>query len=93
MRTQPNSTLIEGIVTDIRADDGGIGYEVSLSTKANVSREKQRDFIRPAPGREIKLFCLEAPGEVRVGDLVRAQAELLGGPKGQRVVLQEIEKL
>jgi len=84
--------MLEGQVTGIQEDDGGIGFQLSLAVRANASPSAARDFVRAKPGETVRLFCLEAPEGVRVGDTVRVQAELLAGPGGGRVVLQQVEK-
>jgi hypothetical protein len=92
MRVKPNRTELEGIVTDIHADAGGIGFELSLEVAANSSQAATSDFIRAKPGETVQLFCLKAPTGVEIGDEVRVEAELLAGPGGGRIVLQRAEK-
>lgn len=92
MRALPNRTDLEGEITGIHADEGGAGFQISLAVKVNASPSADRDFVRAKEGDTVQLFCLEAPAEVRVGDHVRVRAELLAGPGGGRVVMQEMEK-
>jgi hypothetical protein len=92
MRAMPNRTDLEGEVTGIQADDGGSGFQISLAVSTNASPSPDRDFVRAKAGDTVLLFCLEAPADVQVGDHVRVRAELLAGPGGGRVVMQEMEK-
>ncbi len=92
MQIKPNQTILEGKVTSIRPHHEGWGADVDLEVLRNVSPSAEEDFLNPRPGQTITTFTAE-PGKLVVGNLVRAQATLLGGPHGERAVLQEVEPL
>ena len=83
---------MEGAVTAIRPAKDGVGHEFEIEVHRNLSQGKDDDFIQPATGQPLQLFAAEEP-DARIGDLVRVQARLLGGPFGQRTVVERVEPL
>ena len=90
MQTKPNQTVIEGTVRAIRPDPGGYGSNVEIEVSGNVSPVKDADFLKPQRGDRLALFTAEAP-VAEVGQRVRVQARLLGGPFGERRILEHLE--
>jgi acyl-coenzyme A thioesterase PaaI-like protein len=90
MKAKPNQTLLEGTVRAIHPDAGGYGSNVEIEVSRNLSRVADADFLRPRRGDRLTLFTAEAP-PVEVGQRVRVQARLLGGPFGERRILEHLE--
>ncbi len=92
MLAKPNRTVIEGAVRAIRPAKGGVGHDFEIEVRRNLSLGTQEDFIQPAVGQSLHLFAAEQPNAA-IGDLVRVQARLLGGPFGERTVVERVEPL
>lgn len=92
MLTKPNQTLVVARVEAIRPDPGGWGTEVVLRVQANESHAAESDFLRPAPGSTLRVFAA-APGELQVGDGVRAALRLQADAFGGRTVLERFDPL
>lgn len=90
MMLKPNHTNIEGKVRAITPAADGVGHEVDLEVCRNLSDGREDDFLQPAKGEMLQLFASLPPAAV-VGDLVNARARVLGGPTGERVILEKIE--
>jgi hypothetical protein len=92
MLAKPNRTIIEGAVRAIKPAKDGVGHDFEIAVHRNLSLGHQEDFIQPVEGHSLHLFAAEQPN-VAVGDLVRVQARLLGGPFGERTVVERVEPL
>lgn len=92
MKVKPNLTVIEGVIRAIRPDPGGYGLNVEIEVSRNVSPAEGEDFLKPKPGELLALFTPEAPS-AKAGQRVRVQARLLGGPFGQRSILDQLEAI
>jgi hypothetical protein len=90
MKAKPNQTLLEGTVRAIRPDPGGYGSNVEIEVSGNLSPVADADFLKPQPGDRLTLFTAEAPS-AEAGQRVRVQARLLGGPFGERRILEHLE--
>lgn len=97
MKSAPNATLVTGLVRrcDLAAD--GFGGELEIEVTANETPDPKADFIRPELGKPQRAFYGElskrADAEALVGRRVRLRLTFLGGPKGGRVVVQNLETL
>jgi hypothetical protein len=89
MRVKPNRTRVEAQVENIRPNEGGLVVDIELKVIRNDS-EPASDFLRPAEGAFLTAFASERPA-VKVGDVVKVDAMLLAGPRGQRMVVQALE--
>jgi hypothetical protein len=92
MLAKPNKTVIEGAVRAIKPAKDGVGHDFEIEVYRNLSLGHEEDFIQPAEGQSLHLFAAEQPNAA-IGDLVRVQARLLGGPFGERTVLERVEPL
>lgn len=92
MQAKPNKTVIEGTVRAIHPAKDGVGHDVEIDVHRNLSLGHEDDFIQPTKGESLRLFAAEKPNAA-VGDLVRVQARLLGGPFGERTVVEQVEPL
>ena len=90
---KPNQTDIEGKVRAITPGAGGVGHEVEVEVVRNLSDGREDDYLQPAKGELLQLFTPQLPLTTVVGDLVNARARLLGGPTGERAILERIEPL
>lgn len=90
MNSKPNQTLIEGTVRAISPDAGGYGANVEVEVSRNLSPVADADFLKPKGGDRLALFTAETP-TAEVGQRVRVQARLLGGPFGERCILEHLE--
>jgi hypothetical protein len=93
MQARPNKTVVKGEVLAILPEPSGWGAEVHLRVLANESPSSDDDFLRPEGGSILKLFTSELAKEMRVGEIVRAEAKLNAGPTGGRAVLQKVEPI
>lgn len=92
MLVRPNKTVVEGAVRAINPAKDGVGHDFEIEVHRNLSLGKEEDFIQPAKGQSLHLFAAEQPNAA-IGDLVRVQARLLGGPFGERTVVERVEPL
>ncbi len=90
MQLAPNGTILEGVIK--RITDDGFGRELVLDVKAVKPLKGADDFLRAAKGDQVKLF-LSAPDDVKVGSRYRVQTTVLGGPDGERTVVETIDPL
>lgn len=90
MHTKPNSTRLTGRVAAIRPEADGWGAEVDLDVLSNDTPSPDGDFIRPQGGQKLTAFYTR-PDDLKVGDVVRAEASLSGGPTGSRAVLRSVQ--
>jgi len=90
MQSQPNQTVIEGTVRAIQPEAGGYGSLVEIAVSRNLSPAEDADFLKSQPGDRVMLFTPEPP-VAKIGQRVRVQARLLGGPMGERPILERIE--
>jgi len=92
MLAKPNKTVVEGTVRAIIPTSDGQGHEIEIKVCRNLTRGRTGDFIQPAEGQSLILFAAQTP-DVTIGDRVRVQARLLGGPFGERSVLEQLDPL
>lgn len=92
MLAKPNQTVLEGTVRAISTDAGGFGSNVEIEVKRNVSPSDDADLLKSQGGEILTLFCAESPA-AKVGEQVRLHARLLGGPRGQRAILEKVEPI
>jgi len=90
MQAKPNQTVIEGTVRAIQSDAGGYGSNVEIEVSRNLSPEEEADFLKPQRGDRLTLFTAEVP-MTEVGQRVRVRVRLLGGPFGERRIIEHLE--
>ena len=91
MRIKPNKTIVEGRVARIEPAADGIGAEVEIEIERSRSAEGHEDFIGARPGSKIRMFAA-APEELEAGRRYRLTASLLGGPGGERVIVESAKR-
>ena len=92
MRIQPNHATLEGEILRITRSADGYGADVDLRVSANLSADSPDDFTGAAAGQTLKVFSA-LPEALRRGARYRVRATVLGGPRGERVVLEEVDEI
>jgi hypothetical protein len=92
MRIKPNETVLKARVRRVEPEPDGEGANLHLEILGNESPAPDRDFLRPENGSTLTVYAAGEHG-LKVGDVVRARAKLLGGPGGERAVLESSETL
>lgn len=90
MNLHPNKSAIEARVTRVTPAADGYGADVSVEVLACGPAEGFEDFIGAEAGTGLTLFTPE-PDAVRAGRTYRIAARVLGGPNGERVVIEAAE--
>ncbi len=91
MQVKPNTTIVRGTVRSIEPQPDGWGMEITLEVERNESPAAAQDFLRPAKGSLLKVFCAEQH-QLRVSDVVVAELRLNAGPTGGRTLLQAVKQ-
>lgn len=92
MQLKPNKTVFAGEISDLRPEDDGWGTNIDVIIAENYSVNDDNDFIQPKKGDILTLFSTDA-SNLQVGDKVKVNAILLGGPTGSRNVAETIQRL
>jgi hypothetical protein len=92
MRIQPNRTVLEGEVLRIERCSDGYGADVALRVEANLSAGQASDFCRARAGETLTLFTA-MPEAVSPGSRYRIEATVLGGARGERIVMGKAEAI
>ena len=87
---RPNKSLIEGTVKRVKRAADGIGADVVVDVRECKATDDLDDFIGAKPGEELTLFTAE-PDTIEAGTSYRLKARVLGGPHGERMVIESAE--
>ena len=87
MQIKPNRSLLEGVVQRIAPASDGIGAEIVLTVETCAAADGFADFVAAELGREITLFAA-VPEDVEEGRRYAVTVALLGGPGGERAVIE-----
>lgn len=87
MRIRPNRATLEGEVLAIRRCADGVGADVELRVVATPTRGRPQDCTGAHPGQTMTLFAA-VPEALRSGGCYRFEVSVLGGPQGERVVVE-----
>jgi hypothetical protein len=90
MRLRPNKSLIEAKVKRVTRAADGVGADVVVDVQKCRSTDDHDDFIEAKPGAELTLFTAE-PDAIEAGKSYRLTARVLGGPNGERMVVEAAE--
>lgn len=90
MMLRPNKSLIEGTVTRVTPAADGIGGDVVIDVRQCGPTGGFDDFIGAQPGDALTLFTA-APDAIEAGKAYRLTARVLGGPNGERIVVEDAE--
>lgn len=89
---RPNRTLVRAVLNAYAPAADGYGGELDLRILRNDSTSAEEDFLKPEVGKSIKAFSHERP-MIDIGRTVDIQLTLLGGPRGERAVVQAITEV
>ena len=90
MLLRPNKSLIEGKVKRVKRAADGVGADVVVDVLKCKSADDFDDFIGAKPGAELTLFTAE-PDAIEAGKSYRLTTRVLGGPNGERMVVESAE--
>ena len=90
MNLRPNKSLIEGKVKRVNRAADGVGADVVVDVQKCTSADDLDDFIGAKPGAELTLFTAE-PDAIEAGKSYRLTTRVLGGPNGERMVVEAAE--
>lgn len=91
MRIKPNRSVIEGRVESISPAPDGYGANVAIVVEKAEPAKGYEDFLKAAPGSVVTVFAAE-PEAVEEGKTYRLTTSVLGGPRGERVVLEKAQR-
>lgn len=91
MLLRPNRSLIEGKVKRVERAADGVGADVVVDVLECKAADDLDDFIGAKPGAELILFSA-APNAVKAGKSYRLTARVLGGPNGERIIIENAER-
>src|SRR5688500_8778470 len=87
MMIRPNKSLIDGTVKRIARAADGMGADVVVDVQEWKGAHNFDDFIGAEPSTELTLFTTE-PDTLESGKAYRLTARVLGGPHGERFVIE-----
>lgn len=90
MQLRPNKSLIEGVVTGVAPAAEGVGADVTVDVRSCRGTGGFDDFIGAVPGESLTLFTAESC-DLDVGLAYCLTARVLGGPNGERIVVEAAE--
>ena len=90
MILHPNKSLIDGKVKSVKRATDGVGADVVVEVQRCTSADDLDDFIGAKPGAELTLFTAE-PDAIEAGKSYRLTTRVLGGPNGERMVVEAAE--
>ena len=90
MLLRPNKSLIDAKVKRVQRAADGVGAEVVVDVLKCKSAGDFDDFIGAKPGAELTLFTAE-PNAIEAGKSYRLTTRVLGGPNGERMVVESAE--
>lgn len=90
MNLHPNKSAIDARVTRVTPAADGYGADVRVEVLTCGPAEGLEDFIGAGAGAGLTLFSAE-PEAVKEGRTYRFTARVLGGPNGERVVIEAAE--
>ncbi len=88
MRLKPNLSRLQARVLGLRRCEDGFGAEVDLEVLRCGPLEPGEDFIGAQAGSQIQAFTA-VPESIEQGVVYAFEATVLGGPQGERIVLQK----
>ena len=91
MQVAPNQTILEGVVRKITPEVSGFGRELVVDVEAARPAGGKQDFLNATRGDRVKVL-LSAPDDVQVGQRYAMRTTVLGGPRGERTVVESIRR-
>jgi hypothetical protein len=93
MKTAPNRTVVTGTLRSYAAAADGYGGTVEIEVIRNESPDPAADFVKPTAGKTMRAFYAQPDppaAALPIGRRVLVELTLLGGPFGERVVVQSL---
>ena len=90
MQIKPNQTILEGKVRRVERAADGWGANVEFTVEQEHAAEGYSDFLQAKPGSVVTVFAAE-PDAVEVGKTYTLTTSVLGGPRGERVVIENVQ--
>lgn len=87
MRIKPNKTILEGKVIRVDRAADGWGAHVEFTVDRSAPAEGYPDFLQAKPGAVVTVFTAE-PETIEAGKNYTLTTSVLGGPQGERVVIE-----
>lgn len=87
MRIKPNKTVLRGKVCRVDRVPGQWGANVEFAVEQCAPAEGFEDFLGAKPGSVVTVFAAE-PERIRPGKVYTLTASVLGGPQGERIVIE-----
>ena len=89
MRIKPNKAILEGKVKLVERAADGWGANVQFVVEKSKPAEGYSDFLQAQPGTVVTVFAAE-PKAVTAGKTYTLTTSVLGGPEGERLVLEKV---
>jgi hypothetical protein len=89
MQIKPNKTILEGKVSRVDRAADGWGANVEFAVDKSTPAEGFSDFVQAEPGSVVTVFAAE-PHAIEAGKTYTLTASVLGGPEGERVVIENV---
>jgi hypothetical protein len=90
MQIKPNRTILKGTVRRVEKASDGWGANIEFLVDKSTPAQGFSDFLRAQPGSVITVFAPE-PDSVEVGKTYTLTISVLGGPRGERAVIESVE--
>jgi hypothetical protein len=90
MRIKPNKTILQGKVDRIEKTADGWGANVHFTVKKSKPAKGFQDFLQALPGSVVTVFAAE-PDAIKPGRSYTLTASVLGGPRGERVIVEKVD--
>ena len=90
MRIKPNKTILEGKVRRVERAADGWGANVQFAVEKSKPAEGFSDFLQAEPGSVVTVFAAE-PDAIEAGKTYTLTASVLGGPQGERVIIEKVD--
>src|SRR5262245_59261109 len=91
MRIKPNKTILEGKVSRVERAADGWGAHVEFAVENSKPAEGFSDFLQAQPGTVVTVFAAE-PDAIEAGKSYTVTASVLGGPQGERVIIEKVQR-
>lgn len=92
MQIKPNRTMMQATIKEIVPDPDGFGANLEVLVERSEAAPGFEDFIGAQPGATLTIFAPDI-ALIELGDSYALTTSLLGGPDGERVVLERAEKV
>jgi len=86
---RPNKTFLQGQVRRVHHAPDGWGADVEFEVEKSAPAEGYEDFLHATPGSVLTIFTAE-PNTIETGKSYTLTTSVLGGPQGERVVIQGV---